>query len=327
LIDRAKPFGGRLNIQPFWRNFRNEILIGPDAWSYDASRWNSLDTLTAMFMVTAVGYRNSISGTKAVEKLALDLPEHWSFHDMVYLPSHYPNQIHIKAYPKSVDPATRYGVILDAFRPLKHLTLRCPSVDDDVDLDGIAQVEEANEILTTAVGLQSLYLDFGEPGRSYEDPSGFYDRVDPGLKALLARKDITYPHLQELRISAFLYPHSFNSFLLIHKETLKSLDIRDSFCHQWDPILETVGKTLKLDRICLESLYSPAPYEDEDDDVEEPDLLFGEGLDADDKYAQDMKAFLYTGEGSMPLEEDYQEVYDANGQRVDRSWSGVYDTS
>jgi hypothetical protein len=166
LIDRAKPFGGRLNIQPFWRNFRNEILVGPDAWSYDASRWNSLDTLTAMFMVTAVGYRNSISGTKAVEKLALDLPEHWSFHDMVYLPSHYPNQIYIKAYPKSVDPATRYGVILDAFRPLKHLTLRCPSVDDDEDLDGIAQVEEANEILTTAVGLQSLYLDFGEPGRS-----------------------------------------------------------------------------------------------------------------------------------------------------------------
>jgi hypothetical protein len=49
LIDRAKPFGGRLHMQPFWRNFKNEILIGPDAWSYEARRWNSLDALTAMF--------------------------------------------------------------------------------------------------------------------------------------------------------------------------------------------------------------------------------------------------------------------------------------
>jgi hypothetical protein len=187
--------------------------------------------LLLCFMVTAVGYRNGIAGTKAVEKLTIDLPAHWSVHDMVYPPSNYPKHVHVKAYPKSVDSVAKYGVILDAFRPLKQLTLQCPSVDADEDVDDVAQVhvEEASEILATAVGLQSLDLDFCEPGRSYEDPSEFYDRVDPGLKALLARKTTTYPHLKELRISAFFHADSFNSFLLLHKETPKSLDIRDYF--------------------------------------------------------------------------------------------------
>jgi hypothetical protein len=40
--------------------------------------------------------------------------------------------------------------------------------------------------------------------------------------------------------------------------------------------------------------------EDDSDDEEGPGLLLGEGLDAEDEFTREMKAFLQTGEGSMP---------------------------
>jgi hypothetical protein len=310
VVDRAKPFAGLVNIQPFWRTFRTEILVGPDAWTYESSRWDGLDSLASLFMVTAIGHRNSVPGTRAVEKLTLNLPAEWSFYDMVYLPSHYPNRDSIKGYPESADPAARYEVILSAFRTLKHLTLRCPSADDGEDLEGISQVQEATLILNTASGLRSLDLDFGEPGDSYE---GVEDHIHPGLVPLLAHNETAYPHLENLRISASFDSKLFESFLLLHKKTLKSLDIRDCFCDDWEKVLLTIAKTLDLEHIYLESLWSPGPVEDDwDEGGEGPALLLGEGLDAIDEFAQDLKVFLYTGKGSMPREDDYEASEDSD---------------
>jgi hypothetical protein len=316
VVDRAKPFAGLVNIQPFWRTFRTEILVGPDAWTYDASRWNGLDALTSLFIVTAIGHRNSGPSTRAVEKLTLNLPAEWSFYDMVYLPSHYPNRDSIKGYPESADPAARYEVILSAFLALKDLTLRCPSIDEGEDPEGISQVQEATLILNSASGLRSLDLDFGEPGDSYEGVGAAEDHVHPGLVPLLARKETAYPHLENLRISASFDSKLFESFLLLHKKTLKSLDIRDCFCDDWERILLTIAKTLDLEHIYLESLWSPGPVEDDwDGGGEGPALLLGEGLDAIDEFAQDMKVFLYTGKGSMPREDDYEASEDTEYER------------
>lgn len=303
VADRAKPFGGPVNNQPYWQNFMREILVGPDAWTYDQSRPDDLEALSTLLIATAVGYRNSVAGNRAVEKLVLDLPTEHSCYDMIYLPSHYPRPC-VGADPQTADPDARYEALLNAFRPLKHLILRCPSVDDPEGPYGRSQIREVEQILSAASDLQSLDLDFGEPGRSYEDTAELEDRFDHGLMPLLLRKNKTYEHLVDLRISASFPSRYFDSFLILHKETLKRVDIRDCFCDDWKVVLDTIAKELELEYVYVESLWSPEPVDDDED--EGPGLLLGEGLDADDEFAQDMKAFLYTGKGSMPVMDDYE---------------------
>lgn len=303
VADRAKPFGGPVNNQPYWRNFMSEILVGPDAWTYDQNRPDDLEALSALILATAVGYRSSVAGNRAVEKLALDLPTEYSFYDMVHLPPHYP-KLRIGAYPQAEEPDARYETLLNAFRPLKLLALRCPSVEMPERPQCQSQMRETEQILEAASGLQSLDLDFGEPGRSYEGSAELEDRFDYGLMPLLLRKNTTYEYLTELRISASFPSEYFTSFLVLHKETLKRLDIRDCFCDGWKVVLETVARAIELDYVYVESLWSPEPVDDDEDGG--PGLLLGEGLDAEDEFAQDMKTFLYTGKGSMPVMDDYE---------------------
>jgi hypothetical protein len=97
--------------------------------------------------------------------------------------------------------------------------------------------------------------------------------------------------------------------LLLHKDTLKRLDIRDCLCDNWGKVLKIIARDLKLDYIYVESLWSPGSEDNFEEEGE--GLILGEGLDADDGFAQDMKAFLYTGEGSMPQIDDY-EMSDSN---------------
>lgn len=302
VADRAKPFGGPVNNQPYWRNFMSEILVGPDAWTYDQDMPNDLEAFSALLLATAVGYRSSIAGTRAVEKLVLDLPTDYSFYDMVHLPPH--SKLRLVGYPLTEEPDARYETLLNAFRPLKHLALRCPSIEDPERPACQSQMRETEQVLAAASGLRSLGLDFGEPGRSYEGSAELEHRFDYGLMPLLSRTTITYEHLKNLVISASFPSKCFISFLVLHKDTLKTLDILDCFCDDWKVVLETVAKELELDHVYVESLWSPEPADDIED--EGPGLLLGEGLDADDEFTQDMKYFLYTGKGSMPVMDDYE---------------------
>ena len=195
---------------------------------------------------------------------------------------------------------------MDVFRPLKHLALWGPSVIED-DLDGpgaMSQVKETAHFLTSAVNLRSLALDFGEPSHSYEGASDELELFDCSLLLLINRSHQTYPRLEDLRISSAFQSKFFKKFLLLHKDTLKRLDIRDCLCDNWGKVLKTIARDLKLDYIYVESLWSPGPGDHFDEEGE--GLILGEGLDADDEFAQDMKAFLYTGEGSMPRIDDYE---------------------
>jgi len=314
VISKAKPFGGPLNNTPFWRNFMDEILVGPDAWTYGHSTSYQYEALSTLYIMTAIGRRIAITGTKPVEKLTLDLLDPFSFYHMIHLPpssagvipKEFRERGFIGADPDQSHLASRYNVIVDVFRPLKHLALWGPSVIED-DLDGpgaMSQVKETAHFLASAVNLRSLALDFGEPSHSYEGASDELELFDCSLLLLINRSYQTYPHLEDLRISSAFQSNFFKKFLLLHKNTLKRLDIRDCLCDNWDKVLKTIARDLKLDYIYVESLWSPGL---EDNFGEEGQgLILGEGLDADDAFAQDMKAFLYTGEGSMPQIDDYE---------------------
>lgn len=314
VISKAKPFGGPLNNTPFWRNFMDEILVGPDAWTYGHSTSYQYEALSTLYIMTAIGRRIAITGMKAVEKLTLDLPDPFSFYHMIHLPPSsagvIPKEFRARGFigadPDQSHLASRYNVIVDVFRQLKHLALWGPSVIED-DLDGpgaMSQVKETAHFLTSAVNLRSLALDFGEPSHSYEGASDELELFDCSLLLLINRSHQTYPYLEDLRISSAFQSKFFKKFLLLHKDTLKRLDIRDCLCDKWDKVLKTIARDLKLDYIYVESLWSPVSEDNFEEEGE--GLILGEGLDSDDGFAQDMKAFLYTGEGSMPQIDDYE---------------------
>jgi hypothetical protein len=317
MISRAKPFGGRVNDRPFWRSFMSEILVGPDAWTYEHTEHianHKYEALSALYMMTSIGNRTAVTGVKAIEKLTLHLPESFSFYHLVHLPpssvEFVPKEYHERGFT-GADPdpehlSSRYKAIIDAFRPLKHLALWGPSViEDDIGLAGpLSEVKEMEQFLIAAINLRSLTLEFGEPGLDYEGATEDLDLFDCSLMRLITRAHNTYPHLEDLRISSAFPAKLFKSFLLLHKDTLKRLDIRDCLCDDWDNILRTVAKELKLDYIYLESLWSHGTSDAMDE--EDTSLILGEGLDAEDEFAQDMRIFLQTGKGSVPRREDYE---------------------
>ena len=314
VISKAKPFGGPMNNIPFWRNFMDEILVGPDAWTYGHSTSYQYEALSTLYIMTAIGRRIAVSGTKAIEKLTLDMPDPFSFYHMIHLPPSSTGIIPEEFCERGfigidLDQshlASRYNVIVDVFRPLKHLALWGPSViEDDLDCPGArSQVKEIAHFLTSATNLRSLALDLGEPSHSYEGTSDMLELFDRSLLLLMERSHQTYSHLEDLRISSAFQSKFFKRFLILHKDTLKRLDIRDCLCDDWGTVLETIARDLKLDFIYVESLWSPASGDDFDEEGES--LMLGEGLDADDEFAQDMKVFLQTGEGSMPQIDDYE---------------------
>ncbi|KAM0707246.1 hypothetical protein Q7P35_006577 [Cladosporium inversicolor] len=314
VISKAKPFGGPLNNTPFWRNFMDEILVGPDAWTYGHNTSYQYEALSTMYIMTAIGRRIAVAGVDAVEKLTLDLPDPFSFYHMIHLPPSsagvIPKEFRERGYtgadPDQSHLSSRYNVIVDAFRPLKHLALWGPSVIED-DLDGpgaLSQAKETAHFLMAAVNLRSLALDIGEPSHSYEGASDELDLSDCSLRLLLKRSNQTYPHLEDLRISSAFSAKLFKRFLILHKDTLRRLDIRDCLCDDWDKVLKTIAKDLKLDHIYVESLWSPGLEDNFEEEGES--FILGEGLDADDEFARDLKAFLRTGEGSMPRIDDYE---------------------
>ena len=317
VIGRAKPFGGRVNDTPFWRNFMGEILVGPDAWAYGYTEHTTnfkYEALSALYMMTAIGTRAAVTGVKVVEKLTLGLPDSFSFYHLIHLPpssvTFVPKEFHERGFTGADrDPgrlSSRYEAIVDAFRPLKHLILWGPSViEDDIGLAGpLSQVKEVEHFLTVAVELRSLALEFGEASLSYEGASEEYDLFDCGLLRLITRAHKTYPYLEDLRISSAFPAKSFKSFLLLHKDTLKRLDLHDCLCDDWDKVLNTIAKDLTLDHIYVESLWSHGTTDIMDED--DMSMILGEGLDAMDEFARDMKVFLQTGKGSIPRTEEYE---------------------
>lgn len=317
VVNRSKPFERREQDNLYWKNFLKGALIKRNAWIYNGVGDDGLASLSSIIMMIAVGHRNSISGVKLVEELLLDLPAQFSLHDMVYLPEHYP----YKDLAKDViDPTTRsetYGLIVEAFRPLKHLTMYCPSVKDVESPESKAQIQEFNDLLTAAVNLETLNLDLGEPYRSYEGANEEENHQDHGLVNLFLQSRPIFPKLKTLHLSGSFPSHPFTVFLSMHQNTLKTLEIRDSFSDDWYKTFEHIGTFLKPEEIYFESLWQPKTGHDM---LEDPDMLFPEGLDdPDDDFAVDVQNYLYTGKGRVPRLEEY-EVSDEERERSDSEY-------
>jgi hypothetical protein len=78
VADCAKPFGGHVYDQHFWLNIMNDILVGPDASTYEKKSYVSpsevdLEALATMLIVTAIGDHGTVLGIKTIEKPLLDL--------------------------------------------------------------------------------------------------------------------------------------------------------------------------------------------------------------------------------------------------------------
>lgn len=130
-----------------------------------------------------------------------------------------------------------------------------------------------------------------------------------------------------MRISGSFPSAPFVQFLTLHADTLKRVEIYDSFSDDWYKVLETLGKTLKLEHVYVESLWYPGP--EHDFGGEDPGLLLADGLDEDNDFAQDMKDFLYTGEGSLPHMDDYEmpEEYNEYDMAYPDEWDEEVDYS
>lgn len=310
-ISSNKPFRvDSAKDTPFWQNIMSQILVGPDAWKYSHQHDGRHEALSTLYMIAAIGHRAAITDVKAVETLVVDLPEMYSLHDLVHLP-HDVTESDTEVwhdYIRQKGRSFEYKAIVDAFRPLKHLVIRCPSVTEEYldDSGAAAQAKDTEQFLTAAVNLRSLDLGFGEPNHDYEEASEDVSLFDVGLLPLLSSDHKSYPHLEELKISAAFPADLFKQFLVRHKDTLKKLDICDCLSDDWNEVLTTVAKDLSLDDVYVESLWTPPA-----NDIEDSTLMLGEGQDADDDFSLAMRIFLQTGEGSVPRVEDY----DGRGMR------------
>lgn len=346
IADKARAFNrSQISDKTSWNKFANEVLIGPEAWSYQKGEFDDdrYERMSALFMLEAVAYRQGIAGFRPVEKLSMELPRYYSFEDMIAKPTHYQDMLafpttfhHLDdmdadddgAKPDEAEINTRYSAIVDVFKSLKHLVLFCPSLPDITDPVQMGQAVETTRLLDCAKELRSLELEFGEPLRDGEDDGSGEHYVDAALAPFWSRQgQVTYPKLEEFKIGAAFPAAPFTNFLMIHKDTLRSLELKDCLSSQWDAVLLFVGKGLKLKHIYIESLWgvSPGEHDEDDDDLDifetvDSALRFGEGLDEDDPYVRDMKRFLLTGEGEIPLENDY--VDDPSGEEYYDDYDG-----
>lgn len=319
IADRAKSFdGSQISDQTYWRHFKSEILIGPEAWSYqqEDERNDEFERLATLFVLEAVAHRQGFTGFSSFENLSVELPRDYAFRNMIALSPYYP-------FPDQAGPRSdknmimpRYAGLVGIFKALKHLKLFCPSIPDISEPVKEDQVIETSLLLTNAKELRSLQLEFGEPIRDGEDDGSGKHYVDPALLPVLTRKEqVIYPHLQEFKIGAAFNPSHLTNFLLLHKQTLRRLELKDCLSSQWDLVLSFIGRMLNLEHVYIESLWGCGPGEHTDEEEDELDafesinagLRFGEGLNEDEPYVRDMKAYLLTGEGPYPMEEDYME--------------------
>lgn len=140
-ISRAKPFDGRVDDSPFWKNIRREILVGPDAWLYrrEDEGEDTLEGIFAILFSEALGYRNEFYGMKPLETLSLDLTTRYS-------PTELMDLTRDPKIARTTD--TRFQSILDAFKDLKHLTVSAPYLPTYFD-DGDWRTTEMHQLLGT----------------------------------------------------------------------------------------------------------------------------------------------------------------------------------
>lgn len=312
VIQKFAPFHRRAKDKPFWDYHRRQMFVGPDAWSYGVNLNIGEDhfegTLAVMFL-EAIGYRNTFAGMRPVETLSLDLVTKWSLASLRALVT---NEIgSTEPINPSTNPLDRLGIAVDAFRPLKHLSLTCPHVSDHVNiaLDGAAQ--ETQALLAAATELRTLTLEYGEPKIDTWENDRQY-AFKSSLASFLSRPSTIYPHLQELNLTAAITAESFANFLGYHSGTLRVLELRDSVCDDWESVLVTISKDLNLQHVYLECLHEivdeveregePEWEGEEDEIVVRTVTYFWEGTGTKNDFNTAMKEFLLEGKGAIPKE-------------------------
>lgn len=330
VIDRAKPFERRDRDKLYWKHFLKSALMKRDAWMLEKGTEQHPAHVASILMMIAVGHRNSIPGNKPVEKLLLDLPDDDPFRDMVYHSSNYPYERLMCGLSEQKNPSETCEGIAGAFRQLKHVTLQFKSAHEFNRPRIKAQIQEFTDFLTATRNLESLSLDFGEPDRFYLDASQEDNHSDHGIVSLMSRSTSTFQNLKELRVSGSFPSNPFITFLTMHQRTLKVLVIRDSLSDNWYRVFEYIGRFLKPEHVYVESLWQPVSGADTSAD---PELLLPEGLDDDNDFARDVKRYLYTGSGPVPvsheygMSDDYDSEMEANIMADPDEWNPEVDYS
>lgn len=304
VIRKAAPFSGRVNDKPFWKHLRRQILVGPDAWLLGATLdgEDHFEGCLALVFLEAIGYRNSFAGLKPVEVLSLDLVTRYSLASLKALMID--NPISGDSMDSSISSVDYIGAVMDAFKPLKSLYLSCPYVPDRIDgaLHGTAK--ETQRLLQAATGLRTLVLEYGDPAVDRIDEDGGQKSFHSSLAFFLSQASTIYPHLNELRMTASIPAKPFAKFLTQHSETLRILELRDSVCDDWEAVLKTISKDVRLQRVYLECLHEIVDDRDEEDDeiMIRTVSYFWEGTDEENDFNNAMKAYLLEGKGQIPDE-------------------------
>lgn len=312
IVQLAKPFkGGRINDIPYWKGVAKLILVGPDAWAYpmreesesDDVPWaysGCLAGLPVLSFLEAVGYRATFSGLKPLESLELDIPTTHSFRQVM-------GKSYFNRGPDLTNHEMRYNLIIEAFKPLKHLVLSCPHAADDYGpgSERGAQAEEVKELLRTASQVQTLELEYGDAEKKdYDDWREHF-----GLTPLFSGTTVIWPFLHSLSLTASIPSAPFVNFLKLHGPTLKRLEMRDNVSDDWRAVLKAVPKVCQLEYVYLECLWQwdaggggGEEGVDEDEDDEGMYIChFDEGTDVDDPLNEEVKAFLLRGEGILEI--------------------------
>lgn len=306
VIQKAKPMHGSLNKVPFWKHLRRSILIGPDQWIFDHSTpgRDPSDGTYALAFLQAIGYRNTFSGVRKVEKMLLDLTMECSLSTLIAL------------IEPTADQTARLELVKEAFRPLKYLEISCPCAPDFIAEDGEQQGAEVQELIRASVKLEVLHLEYGDPRKHYFQEG--QSRIS--LLPFFSNEQPTFPHLRELKITAAVPGDAFAKFLSLHSQTLRRLDMRDCVSDDWEAVLVTISRSLHLDEIYLECLHdyarlAPATFDRNDDDHDsddDPEVIkhaithFWQGIGGAMGLSEAMRVFLLEGQGEIP-EEYYEE--------------------
>lgn len=304
VIRKAEPLSGRVNDRPFWKHLLRQILVGPDAWLYRASVEgdDQFEGTLAVNFLEAIGYRNSFAGLQPVETLSLDQLTRYSLAELRALVS---NEL-LSGEPMDplIDPLVRLGTMVDAFKPLKHLSLSCPHVSDRYGDTIHGPAKETQALLLAATGLRTLVLEYGDPVVDCSDEVDGQYSFRSSLLPFLSTASTAYPYLHKLRLTAAIPAEAFSEFLIQHSRTLKVLELRDSACDNWEAVLKTISGQLQLDRVYLECLHEDSRECDEEgrETLAGTVTYFWDGTDEENDFNTAMKTYLLEGKGRIPDE-------------------------
>lgn len=330
----ALPFQGPIARWPIWNRLFRDICISPDDWMFnfecgydldDERTWQTM--LVTLNLLEAIGFRSSFAGLTQVRESKIQILGSCRWKTLM---AGYTCDDIAMSY--SVESTCRFETVLAAFAYVTDLELQIPMPAINDDLREISHAErdkllrlngaEVTTVLSRAQCLQRLQLEYDSESAAFWEPGE--EDLHP-LYPLLDAPQNPWPHLTHLRLSVNVPYTLLLSFLALLTPSLRSLDLRDMGVYDARKLFAQLPAVLpKLEKIYFECIWTKTNERYASVHAPPSSCILCSGLDVDEPYERELKAYLLGRADNFPKLVDDQFLVD--GERADDDMVEVLET-